>query len=60
MEPRILKIGKKVTGRYVDMKMGETKKSFRVELGDQEFFLPKHVGDSPLKSRQRGYEVFTI
>jgi hypothetical protein len=60
MEPRILKIGEKVTGRYKNMEIGESKKSFRVKLDDEEFYLPKHVGNSLLKSHQKGYEVFTI
>ncbi len=60
MEPRILKIGEKVTGRYKNMEMGASRKFFRVKLDDEEFYLPKHVGNSLLKSRQKGYEVFTI
>jgi len=60
METRILKIGEKVTGRYKNMEMGEGKKAFRVRLGNEEFYLPKDVGNSLQKSLQKGYEVFTI
>jgi hypothetical protein len=60
MEPRILKIGEKVTGRYRNMEMGTNKKSFRVQLGSEEFYLPKDVGNSLLMSRQKGYDMFTI
>jgi len=40
MEPRILKVGEKVSGRYRDMEMGRSKKFFRVRLDDEEFYLP--------------------
>lgn len=60
MEPRILKIGEKVTGRYSGMEMGESQKFFRVKLGIEEFYLPKDVGNSLLKSHQMGNEMFTI
>jgi hypothetical protein len=60
MEPRILKIGEKVTGRYRDMEMGKSKKFFRVQLDDEEFYLPKDVGSSLIQSHQKGYEMFTI
>ena len=60
MEPRILNIGEKVTGRYRDMEMGKSKKFFRVQLDDEEFYLPKDVGNSLIQSHQKGYEMFTI
>jgi hypothetical protein len=60
MEPRILKIGEKVTGRYRDMEMGTSKKFFRVKLDNEEFYLPKDVGNSLLMSHQKGYDLFTI
>lgn len=60
MEPRILKIGEKVTGRYRDMELGLSKKFFRVKLGNEEFYLPKDVGNSLLMSHQKGYDRFTI
>ena len=33
---------------------------FRVWIDDQEIYLPKSVGDSLLKSHQKGNDVFTI
>jgi hypothetical protein len=60
MEPRILNIGEKVTGRYRDMEMGKSKKFFRVQLGNEEFYLPKDVGNSLLSSRMKGFDIFTI
>jgi hypothetical protein len=60
MEPRILKIGEKVTGRYRDMEMGKSKKFFRVKLDNEEFYLPKDVGNSLIMSYQKGYDLFTI
>ncbi len=60
MEPRILRIGEKVTGKYKEMQMGRSKKFFLVKLGNEEFYLPKDVGNSLLQSHQKGYETFTI
>ena len=60
MEPRILNIGEKVTGRYKGMEMGHSKKFYRVRLDNEEFYLPKDVGNSLQKGREKGYEVFTI
>ncbi len=60
MEPRILKIGEKVTGRYSSMEMGQSHKFFRVKLGSEEFYLPKDVGNSLLKSHEMGNQMFTI
>ncbi len=60
MVARIMKVGEKVTGRYRDMTMGQSKKFFRLNIDDQEIYLPKDVGNSLLKSRQKGDEVFTI
>ncbi len=60
MEPRILKIGESVSGRYRDMEMGRSKKFFRVRLDNEEFYLPKDVGNSLLLSRQKGFDRFTI
>jgi hypothetical protein len=60
MGPRILRVGEEATGKCRDMKMGRSKKFFQVKLGEEEFYLPKDVGSSLLKSRERGYEVFTI
>ena len=60
MEPRILKIGEKVTGRYRDMEMGKSRKFFRVKLDNEEFYLPKDVGNSLLVSHQKGNDLFTI
>jgi len=53
MEPRILKVGEKVTGRYKDMELGRSKKFFRVKLDNEEFYLPKDVGNSLLMSARR-------
>lgn len=60
MEPRILKIGEKVSGKYKEMQMGQSKKFFKVWIGDEEFYLPKDVGASLLRIHQGGYETFTI
>jgi hypothetical protein len=60
MEPRILNIGEKVTGRYRDMEMGKSRKFFRVKLDNEEFYLPKDVGNSLLVSHQKGNDLFTI
>ncbi|HPS91662.1 MAG TPA: hypothetical protein PKV33_05865 [Methanothrix sp.] len=60
MQPRVLKIGEKVTGKYRDMEMGKSRKFFRVKLDEEEFYLPKDVGNSLLASRQKGNEIFTI
>lgn len=60
MEPRILKVGEKVTGRYSGMELGKSRKFFRVKLGDEEFYLPKDVGNSLLKIHQMGNQLFTI
>jgi hypothetical protein len=60
MEPRILNIGEKVTGRYRDMEMGKSRKFFRVKLDNEEFYLPKDVGNSLLVSHQKGNDIFTI
>lgn len=60
MEPRILKIGEKVTGMYRDMEMGKSRKFFRVKLDNEEFYLPKDVGNSLLASHLKGNDRFTI
>jgi len=60
MEPRILKVGEKVTGRYSGMELGKSRKFFWVKLGDEEFYLPKDVGNSLLKSHQMGNQLFPI
>ena len=60
MEPRILKVGEKVSGRYRDMELGRSKKFFRVKLDNEEFYLPKDVGNSLLARHQKGYDRFTI
>jgi hypothetical protein len=60
MEPRILKIGEKVTGSYRDMEMGKSRKFFRVKLDNEEFYLPKDVGNSLLASHLKGNDRFTI
>jgi len=60
MEPRILKIGEKVSGRYRDMELGKSRKFFRVRLDDEEFYLPKDVGTTLLTSHQKGNDMFTI
>lgn len=60
MQPRVLKISEKVTGKYRDMEMGKSRKFFRVRLDNEEFYLPKDVGNSLLASRQKGNEIFTI
>ena len=57
MEPRILKVGEKVSGRYRDMELGRSKKFFRVKLDNEEFYLPKDVGNSLLASQ--GLETVT-
>ena len=54
MEPRILKVGEKVSGRYRDMELGRSKKFFRVKLDNEEFYLPKDVGNSLLATARRG------
>jgi hypothetical protein len=60
MEPRILNIGEKVTGRYRDMEMGKSRKFYRVKLDNEEFYLPKDVGNSLLQSHEKGNDRFTI
>ena len=60
MEPRILRVGEKVTGRYSGMELGESRKFFWVKLGEEEFYLPKDVRNSLLKSHQMGNQLFTI
>lgn len=60
MEPRILNIGEKVSGRYRDMELGRSKKFFRVRLDNEEFYLPKDVGTSLISSHEKGYDRFTI
>jgi hypothetical protein len=60
MEPRILNIGEKVSGKYRDMELGRSKKFFRVRLDNEEFYLPKDVGTSLISSREKGYDRFTI
>ncbi len=60
MEPRILKIGEKVSGRYRDMELGKSRKFFRVRLDNEEFYLPKDVGTTLLTSHQKGNDMFTI
>ncbi len=60
MEPRILNIGEKVTGRYRDMEMGKSRKFFKVKLDNEEFYLPKDVGTSLLMSHQKGNDRFII
>jgi hypothetical protein len=60
MEPRILNIGEKVTGRYRDMEMGKSQKFYRVKLDNEEFYLPKDVGNSLLQSHEKGNDIFTI
>lgn len=60
MEPRILKIGEKVSGRYRDMELGKSRKFFRVRLDNEEFYLPKDVGTTLLTSHQKGNDIFTI
>ncbi len=60
MVARILKVGEKVSGRYRNMTMGESKKFFKLDIDDQEIYLPKDVGNSLLRSRRMGNEEFTI
>jgi hypothetical protein len=60
MDARVLRKGEKITGRYKEMQLGSSKKFFRLLIGDQEIYLPKDVGTSLLKSREKGNEVFTI
>jgi hypothetical protein len=60
MDARVLRKGEKVTGRYKEMQLGLSKKFFKLFIGDQEIYLPKDVGASLLKSREKGNEVFTI
>ena len=60
MDPRNHNVGEKVTGRYSGMELGESRKFFRVKLGEEEFYLPKDVGNSLLKSHQMGNQLFTI
>lgn len=44
MEPRILKVGEKVTGRYSGMELGESRKFFRVKLGKRSFICQRTWG----------------
>lgn len=60
MEPRILKIGEKISGRYQEMELGRSKKFFLVRLGGEEIYLPKDVGNSLLASHRKGNDRFTI
>lgn len=60
MEPRVLRIGEKISGRYQEMELGRSKKSFRLRLGGEEIYLPKDVGNSLLASHQKGHDIFTI
>ncbi len=43
MEPRILRVGEKVTGRYSGMELGKSRKFFWVKLGEEEFYLPSFI-----------------
>jgi hypothetical protein len=60
VQAKILRKGEGVTGRYRNMELGQSKKFFRVWIDDREIYLPKSVGDSLLKSHQKGNDVFTI
>ncbi len=60
MVAKILKVGEKVTGLCRDITLGQSKKFFKLNIGDREIYLPKDVGNSLLKRRQEGNEVFTI
>ena len=60
MNPRILKVGEKVTGKYKDIALGPSKKFFQLKIGNEKIYLPKDVGNSVLKSRLKGYNEFTI
>ena len=60
MNPRILKVGEKVTGKYNDMVLGQSKKFYQLKVGNENIILPKDVGNSVLKSRLEGYNEFTI
>ncbi|MCJ7446036.1 MAG: hypothetical protein MUO26_16215 [Methanotrichaceae archaeon] len=60
MNPRILVAGEKITGKYSNITLGKSKKFFSLKLGDDEVFLPKHVGDSVLKGHIKGHDEFTI
>ncbi len=60
MNPRILKVGEKVTGKYKDLTLGPSKKFFHLTIGNEEIYLPKDVGNSVLKSRLKGHNQFTI
>ena len=60
MEPRILRVGEKVTGRYSGMELGKSRKFFWVKPGEEEFYLSKDVGNSLLKCHQMGNQLFTI
>jgi hypothetical protein len=42
------------------MEMGKSRKFFRVKLDNEEFYLPKDVGNSLLVSHQKGNDLFTI
>jgi len=60
MDPRILKVGEKVSGRYRGMELGKSRKFFRVRLDNEEFYLPKDVGTTLFNSHQMGNDRFTI
>jgi hypothetical protein len=60
VNPRILKVGEKVTGKYKDMALGPSKKFFQLKIGKEEIYLPKDVGNSVLKSRLKGDNEFII
>jgi septin family protein len=60
MNPRVLKVGEKVTGKYNDMVLGQSKKFYRLKIGNEDIYLPKDVGNSVLKSHLEGYNEFTI
>jgi hypothetical protein len=60
VNPRILKVGEKVTGKYSDMALGQSKKFYQLKIGNEKIYLPKDVGNSVLKSRLEGYNEFTI
>jgi hypothetical protein len=60
MNPRMMNTGEKITGKYSDLALGDSKKFFLLKAGRDEIFLPREVGESILKSQIKGSDKFIL